>query len=176
MNVVGLDLSLTATGVADEFGTRTIKVKSTGMKRLSELQSEIMLATGWPYHTDLVAIEGYSMGTARQNSHAHALGELGGVVRLALWEAGIPYVDVPPASLKRYATGKGNAGKAEVLIAAVKRLGYLGHDDNEADAAWLRAMALDHYGEPVVAMPASHRVALAAIAWPALAVRTEVAS
>lgn len=33
---------------------------------------------------------------------------------------------------------------------------------------WLRAMALDHYGHPVVPMPAANREALRKIDWPAL--------
>jgi Holliday junction resolvasome RuvABC endonuclease subunit len=168
MRVVGLDLSLSATGVADEDGTRVIKVRSTGMIRLAELRDRVCSAAYG--RADLVVIEGYSMGTVRQNSHAHALGELGGVIRLALWEAGMALVDVAPASLKRYACGKGNANKGQVLEAASKRSGLdFGGDDNRADAWWLRAMALDHYGQAPVAMPAAHRVALLAITWPALA-------
>jgi hypothetical protein len=43
-------------------------------------------------------------------------------------------------------------------------------DDNEADALWLAAMAADHYGCPLVAMPQAHRAALEAVTWPALPV------
>ena len=45
----------------------------------------------------------------------------------------IPYGSVPVGTIKKFITGKGNAGKAEV-IAAVKALGYQPADDNEADA------------------------------------------
>jgi Holliday junction resolvasome RuvABC endonuclease subunit len=179
-NVIGLDLSLTATGVAADDGNRTIKVRSTGMARLVELrdrvqgechrhptlESQIWCAGGrCDNRPDLVVIEGYSMGTARQSSHAHGLGELGGVVRLWMWEAGVPYVDIPPACLKKYATGAGNAKKEAVLIAAVKR-GAEVRDNNEADAWWLRAMGMDALGCPVVSVPALHRKALATVAWP----------
>ncbi len=167
MRVVGLDLSLAATGFAEDVGTVTVKVRATGMARLQELRDRL---TGMIYRTgvDLVVIEGYSMGTARQSSHAHGLGELGGVIRLALWEAGIAYVDVPPACVKKYATGKGNANKEAVLIAAVKR-GAEVKDNNEADAWWLRAMGMDALGEPVVTVPALNRTALSTVAWPTTA-------
>lgn len=184
MRIIGLDLSLTSTGVANENGQRTLKAQTTGMKRLVKLRDEALRSAHMPTqrfdqfgcfkgfchdHVDLVVIEGYSMGTARQSSHAHGLGELGGVVRLALFEAGIPYVDIAPASLKKYATGKGNASKDLVYGEAIRRLGYTGQSNDEADAMWLRAMALDAYGEPIVKMPAANRTALDAIRWPLVA-------
>jgi len=44
-------------------------------------------------------------------------------------------------TIKRHATGRGNAGKAEV-IAAMKARGYTVRDDNEADALALLHWAL----------------------------------
>lgn len=159
--VVGLDLSLTATGIATPEGQRTIGTKARGCERLIELRDTIRKACEL---ADLVAVEGYSFGS--RNSHAHALGELGGVVRVALHVASVPFVEVPPSSLKKFATGKGNAGKEEVLASAIRRLGYEGHDNNEADALWLRAMGMDALGCPLVAMPESHRAALVKVEWP----------
>jgi hypothetical protein len=45
----------------------------------------------------------------------------------------VPYLGVPVATIKRHATGKGNAPK-EAVIAAVKARGHAPRDDNEADA------------------------------------------
>ena len=45
----------------------------------------------------------------------------------------IPYQGVPVGTIKRHATGKGNASKADV-IAAMKAKGHPVTDDNEADA------------------------------------------
>ncbi|MDQ2782217.1 MAG: hypothetical protein M3Y26_06735 [Actinomycetota bacterium] len=164
MNVVGLDLSLTATGLARANGTFTLKTTKRGMDRLNWFRYYLAAeAQG----ADLVAIEGYAFGRPNQACH---LGELGGVVRLELWRADIPYVDIPPATVKKYATGKGNASKGMVLEAASKRSGLdFAGDDNRADAWWLRALALDHYGEPVVSMPTVNRSALASVTWPELA-------
>jgi Holliday junction resolvasome RuvABC endonuclease subunit len=91
------------------------------------------------------------------------------VIRLALHEAGIPFAVVQPSTLKRLATGKGNAGKDEVLAAAIRRLGFDGHDNNEADALWLLAAGHVWYGAPgAPQLPASHREALAKVQWPDL--------
>lgn len=165
--VLGLDLSLTATGVADIDGTpHTIRPKTTGAERLHEIRTAVtryLDGGGTQWRAGLVAIEGYAF--ARPNQ-AHQIGELGGVIRHLLWMHTQPWVEVAPKQVKKYATGSGNAGKNEVLTAAVRRLGYEGSDDNEADALWLRALVLDALGEPVVTVPAPHREALAKVQIP----------
>lgn len=173
--VVGLDLSLTATGIADSDGSvGTIKTKLRGCERLAWIAEQVANAIdsaadswvggAWP----LVVIEDYAF--SRADAHSHQVGELGGVIRLQLHEAEVPWVAVVPSSLKKYATGKGNANKAAMLQAAWQRLGYEGTDDNEADALWLRAMGLDALGHPLVALPAVNRAALEKVAWPERAV------
>ena len=52
-----------------------------------------------------------------------------------------PYLGVPVATIKRHATGKGNAPKGDV-IRAVRAQGFLPKDDNEADALALLAWAI----------------------------------
>jgi len=74
----------------------------------------------------------------------------------------VPTVVVPNAKLKRYATGKGNANKAAMLEALVRRAPEFETrgNDNLVDAAWLAMLAADMIGTPVVTVPASHREAL----------------
>ena len=64
-----------------------------------------------------------------------------GVVR----GAGVPYQGVPVGTIKRFATGKGNAGK-EAVIAAMRARGFAPADDNEADALALLLWATDARG------------------------------
>ena len=52
-------------------------------------------------------------------------------------EHGLEHAAVHSGTLKKYATGKGNAKKPDMLAAARTKLGYAGSDDNEADALWL---------------------------------------
>lgn len=64
---------------------------------------------------------------------AHVYG--GFLATLSTWceQHDIPYEGVPVGTIKRYATGKGNADKRAV-IEAVRARGYRPTDDNEADA------------------------------------------
>lgn len=70
---------------------------------------------------------------------AHAYG--GFMAHLTAWceHHQIPYQGIPVGTIKKHATGKGNASKDE-MIAAMKALGHSPTDDNEADA-----LALLHY-------------------------------
>lgn len=159
--VLGLDLSLTATGYAynDEV-VGVLKPRGRGPARLAEIRDWIVYVG---QDADVVVLEGYAF--ARPNQ-AHQLGELGGVVRLALHDRRIPYVEVPPALLKRFATGKGNATKDAVLAAAIRRFGFEGDSNDAADAWLLRVMGLTAYdGEPVTDY---QREALGKVAWPKL--------
>ena len=72
---------------------------------------------------------------------AHAYG--GFLAHLTAWaEANkIPYAGVPVGTIKRHATGNGNASK-EAVVAAVRALGFDPADDNEADALALLHSAL----------------------------------
>lgn len=175
--MVAFDLSLTSTGVADRNGTRRIKPKTTGPARLAEIRDAVLaechhhvtldvqircVVEGCPTKPDLVVIEGYSYASGNK---AHDVGEMGGVVRLALYEAGIAYHVVSPATIKMAATGKGNASKDDVLLAAVRRLGYDGNNKDEADALWLYRLTLHALGGTPLDVPKTHLRALAALPW-----------
>lgn len=113
----------------------------------------------------LTVIEGYAMGTQRQ-AHSYAIGELGGLVRWHLWTQEKPYVEIPPATLKKFATGKGNAPKDAMLAAAIRKFGFEGSDNNEADAWLLRCMGLSHLDTWGYAKSTYSIEALAKVAWP----------
>lgn len=162
MRIVAFDLSLTATGVASDDGVEVLTPPescSRGIARLRWLRGAILDRAG-----DVNVLEGYSF--ASKGRAIISLGELGGVVRVALTDAGVQWVDVPPTCRAKYATGKGNASKESVFAEAIRRLGYAGCSNDEADALWLRAMALDHYGAPLCEMPKAQRAALETIRWP----------
>lgn len=175
--VVAFDLSLTSTGVADRAGTFRIRSKKTGEARLVEIRDAVLATChdhrtldeqlhctiyGCPAKPDLVVLEGYSYGSPNQ---AHPVGELGGVVKTGLYEAGIHYEVVPPAVIKVWATGKGNAKKDDMLLAAVRRLDYQGNSHDEADSLILYSLAMHVLGSPIVTMPVAHHRALASIKW-----------
>ena len=72
---------------------------------------------------------------------AHAYG--GFLAHLTAWceHHRIPYQGVPVGTIKKHATGLGNASKA-AMIAAMQAKGYPVTDDNEADALALLHWAL----------------------------------
>lgn len=72
---------------------------------------------------------------------AHVYGGFLGVLTQWCETHNIPYEAVPVGTIKKHATGKGNADKPKMLAAA--RTAWPGQnveDDNQADALWL----LDH--------------------------------
>lgn len=73
---------------------------------------------------------------------AHVYGGL--MAHLQSWceTVGVPYQGVPVGTIKRAATGKGNADKA-AMVAAVNARGYAVKDDNEADAIALLHCVLE---------------------------------
>lgn len=88
----------------------------------------------------LVAIEGYAMGSKTRPQMA---GELGGHLRLLLWQAGIPYIIVPPTLVKKYATGKGTSPKDVMMMSVFKRWGYESPCNNTCDAYVLSRIAAE---------------------------------
>ena len=75
---------------------------------------------------------------------AHAYG--GFLATLTAWceHHQIPYQGVPVGTIKKHATGKGNAGKEDVIAAARAR-GHAPVDDNEADALALLHWAIERH-------------------------------
>ena len=73
---------------------------------------------------------------------AHAYG--GFLATLTAWceQHDIPYQGVPVGTIKKHATGKGNASKEE-MVASVRARGHQPADDNEADALALLAWAIE---------------------------------
>lgn len=70
---------------------------------------------------------------------------------------------------KQYATGKGNANKADMVLAAERAFPQVGvSTDNEADAAWLCAMVMRSLGHPLeVSVQRCFPAFLSKVTWPA---------
>lgn len=168
--VIGVDLSLTATGLSD--GSRTWLIRSSGKKaddlptraaRLSDLRGAVVLACA---SADLVMIE--QPAFASQTGHMHDRSGLWWQIVADLFDLNRAVVEVAPTALKKYATGKGNANKGAVIDATARRFPTIdtGADDNRCDALWLAQMGLDYLtgNSPV---PAAQRAVLSNIRWPA---------
>lgn len=165
LRVGGLDLSITATGVsitepfAVDHGyafTTTIKSREVQDLRLPDIRSKVKKLV---HGLDLVLIEMLPPNM----KGAGITGMVQGVVREMLIGEGIRYGDIGPSALKKYATGKGNASKTEMALAALKRDGAEFTDDNACDAWWLWVMANDYRDQPVFPLPQINRAELSKI-------------
>ena len=141
--VLGLDLSSTATGICEEAGlfkdddadSATFTCAPTGdlLTRARAMRHSVKEAT--KYGLDLVVMEG--IGT-RFVQTAIAIATVHALVLDAIADD-CRILHVSPAQLKKWATGKGNADKTAMLLAA-KRGGWRdpeGATDDQADAWWL---------------------------------------
>lgn len=56
-----------------------------------------------------------------------------------LWDASIPFIEVPPTSRAKFATGRGNAAKGEVISAISAKTGliFAGAGGNDECDAWV---------------------------------------
>lgn len=159
LRVVGLDLSLTATGASylsgepDSFtltDSTILKSPKRGVYRLSDLLDSLLTFLDYHDKPDLVMLEGYSMGS---RGRVFDLAEWGGIVRLYLSKLEIPTAIVPPKSLKLFTCENGNAQKPDMLKQANRLLSlqdryYLNHpikNDNLADAVALAYMGIHYY-------------------------------
>lgn len=83
----------------------------------------------------LVALEDYAMG-ARGNNMFN-IGELGGVLKLVLWQNGIDVLPVPPTVMKSIVALNGRADKKGISRALAQRFGISVMQHDEADAVGL---------------------------------------
>ena len=158
MKVIGLDLSLTRPGIAlaqppqpPEGRMILVPTGMRGAERLVLIGHAVRDAI-WQAQPDLVAIEGYSYGSEMQ---AHAIGELGGVVRYLLRVSNIPYEVIPVAQWRRQLFGR-NVRKDEVAKEAYKRYGI---EFGELDVleAWCVATAVLRLREGLDKPPTSRK-------------------
>lgn len=141
--IVGIDPSLTGTAVCvlnahdgQIQSVATLTTKYFGMQRLRYIRDAAMaIMQGYAIETFSVFIEGYGFGC--RGAAVFSLGELGGVLRLALFENTVTYYDVAPTVLKKFITSKGNSHK-ELMLEQVYRRFSVGSeilkDNNQVDA------------------------------------------
>ena len=175
--VIGIDLSMTSTGLAvianGIIETHTVTSKPDDgtlrsfLYRSERIAKQIDDAVKFT-STDLVIIEGMAFA-AKSSSldkiHAH-------------WWLVVKYIseflDQEPVVITsgqrcKYATGKGNANKDVVLSAVIKRYPQADPAGNdEADAVIFAAMGARHLGHPVEAsLPLLNLEAMEAVRWAA---------
>lgn len=182
MRVVGLDLSLTSTGMSDGTTHRAVQtgpadgsIERRIHRIMRDIHAFMRIPAGGTYeYPDLAVIEGAAYG-----ARGTAVDQLAGLrwyVRTDLTVQGIPFAIVTPTSLKLYTTGSGRATKAGMVAALDHRYGTRLADVkvkdgryDMADALGLAAMGYDHMNvlfSLTNRFPAPHRAALDSVEWP----------
>lgn len=185
MNILGIDLSLNATGIAmltiENIEAAPELRACRGRTGWNWYPSTVGLYTGgliipptkatfrrWKYivdaimeyadHAHAICIEGYSFGS--NMAYKTATAELGGIVRFHLRAAGhIPH-EIEPKVLKKFVTGNGNADK-DAMVKFIGRIYKVGlTDHNMADAFGLAVMGAALIGNSQM-IPEHQRVLVA---------------
>ena len=87
---------------------------------------------------------------------------------MMLWLEKIPFVEIPPTCRAKFATGKGNASKSEVVSAVSSKTGiaFVGKGSEDmCDAFILEEMVLTRAGTPRFDWPEVNKSALTKIEW-----------
>lgn len=177
--VVGIDLSLTSTGIAVLNGEHhtLYRVRSSGKKddtlaqrraRLDSIAGQVV-NVAVSHAPDLVVIEGPSMNS--QHGHPHDRSGLWWLVVFSLQGRGLSVMEVPPNNRIKYATGKGagpDASKDAVLTAVVRRYSDIEVKGNDqADALLLAAIGRRMLGDPIEpSVPSANLAALTKLVLP----------
>ena len=152
---LGIDPSLTgcAVAVVDETGkfidSCRFENKLKGVERLVYIRSRVrQILNTYGKDIEMICIEGYARGARNRREEA---GELGGILRVMIYEHDLSYTDIAPSQLKKFATGKGNTQKDHVLLAVYKKWGIEFRTNDEADA-FVAAQIARAMMEPVEAL------------------------
>lgn len=181
--IVGVDLSLTSTGLAriltrDALGAEvtvrrvlskpppadkvTLATRSTRLRRIA---ADVFTACAG---ADLVVVEGPTY--ASDSGAAHDRAGLWWLVLARLTAQGFNVVEVSPTTVKTYALGRGGGpetGKDAMIAAVVRRYPTVPVSGNdEADALVLAAMGARFTGHPIEdTLPQTHLRAMTAVKW-----------
>lgn len=171
MNVLGLDLSLTAPGAAGPYlPPSTLRTNpKRGDKRFCDIRDWLVyhvesIAPGLHHGPALAMIEEVPHAGDQAGSH---LQRVHGVAREVLARYDVPFAYVNVHAVKAFATGNGNADKTEVMAFVAQQTGQMPEDDNQADAWVLKRMGEVYQQQRyILKIDPRARQALSSIEWP----------
>jgi crossover junction endodeoxyribonuclease RuvC len=190
MYVTGLDLSVTAAGIAvhplDGYGQPPPTVTVVGVKGIESMPARDAIATLDKLASDIVTLAcasgRVSSGNAFPSLVVVEAPQLGTTASRGVYERGYLHFTVlrkllalvptvilaPPTVLKVYATGRGIATKGAMIDAVARRFPAFDTkgDDNAADASVACALAAAIQGKPLADLPETHRRAVATLTAP----------
>lgn len=159
--VVGIDPS-TKTGICNleiehkentdslniDYDTRLItskfdsKTAPNHMNRVKDITDKVMCEV-YRFEPDLVVVENYAFASKFTSFTAV---EINAILRWELYSNNIPYILIPPATLKKFITGKGNVKKQYMILEVYKRWQVEAKTDDEIDAYGLAMLGATYKG------------------------------
>jgi Holliday junction resolvasome RuvABC endonuclease subunit len=147
-SLTGFALSAVSVATPSEHMTWVYKSPYKGVQRLADIMEWLDVKIEDLLFERLTIKDIAMEGTVLASQSALVLGELSATVKLTLWNFFDDHLktplQIPPMTLKKYATGKGTAKKQEMLLQIYKRWGIEFNDDNAADAYSLARLAGGH--------------------------------
>lgn len=154
MRYVGIDPS-TRTGfvVLDKQGNVVRAKELTGVgskdpKRMVTLIDEVIAHIR---SDDVICIENFGFASRQ----AIQMGGIGWGIRMAMFRRGMKYYEVSPSSVKKFATGKGNAKKEDMILPIYRKWEFEHPSDNVRDAFVLARVAWAIYNDDGVTYTAT---------------------
>lgn len=155
---VGIDQSLTGFAFTalkienpNEYMTWVYKSPYFGIERLVDIRQWLVDHFNYLEERNNEIQDIAMEGTVLASHAALVLGELSALVRITIYDEftephnNLKYpLKVPPMTLKKFAAGKGNAKKQEMLLQIYKRWGIEFNDDNAADSYALARLVSGH--------------------------------
>ncbi len=146
MRILGLDLSLRSTGYVLLDEADVVWYGVVGSDTLRDVE-RLWMFDRWireqlrDKRFQYAALEGYSYGSPQGKTHAFSIGELGGVIKLAIHQAAIPIHVIAPGTWKKVLCGNGSLDKKNSAVELYKRYGIEYRSQDTLDA-WAVAMCL----------------------------------
>jgi len=147
VRLLGLDISLTATGVAALDGKKLIHSElintfkeDEDIVRFGQILKRIQRCVQED-NIEAVGIEGYAYFMGSKGNCLTRTAECNGILKHWLHSINIPYYLVPPTAHKKFITGKGNATKEETIAAIAKLYPELPKPTNKKEVAALSNLA-----------------------------------
>jgi crossover junction endodeoxyribonuclease RuvC len=144
MRFVGLDPSTKTGFVALDQQGNVLRAKElTGVgsqdpKRMVTLLDEVM---DHIQPEDVIALEGFAFGAKGQGVSVQY--GIGHGIRNSLYRKILSFYEIAPSAVKKYATGKGNTKKDEMVLPIFKKWGFEHSSDNVRDAYVMARIALN---------------------------------
>jgi len=154
MNIIGIDPSLTGTGIVcledgDYVDSKVVISKYKDINRLIDIREQIrifMFKNKNIIHS--VVIEGFAFGA--RGMAMFDLGMLSGILRAFIMESNLKLLVIQPTMLKKFVTGKGNVHKDLMLMNVYKKwkidfTEFKGQANNVCDAFGLAQIGWSKY-------------------------------